>query len=131
MQFLSWCEARGVSDLRQIAPMLVAAYIESHPGEAQSVKQALAALQMLFDWLVVGQVVPSNPAHSVRGPRYSYKKGKTPVLSREDTRSLLDSIDTGHVVGLRDRALIAIMVYSFARVGAVLGMQVEDSYPNG
>ncbi len=64
---------------------------------------------MLFDWLVIGQVIPTNPAASVRGPRYSIKKGKTPVLSSEDARKLLDSIDTSHVVGLRNRALIGIM----------------------
>ena len=86
---------------------------------------------MLFDWLVIGQVVPTNPAGSVRGPRYSYKKGKTPVLSREDARALLDSIDASALIGLRDRALIGLMVYSFARIGAVLGMRVSDYYQNG
>jgi site-specific recombinase XerD len=130
-QFLNWCEGRGIADLSRIDPMTVAAYIESHKGEAQTVKQQLAALRMLFDWLVVGQVIPINPAHSVRGPKYSYKRGKTPILSREDARALLASIDTSHVIGLRDRALIGLMVYSFARVGAVIEMQVSDYYPNG
>lgn len=133
MQFLAWCQERGVYDLARIEPMLIAAYIEQRTKEreAQTVKQELAALRMLFDWLVTGQVIPTNPAHSVRGPRYSYKKGKTPVLSREDAKQLLDSIDTTHVVGLRDRALIALMIYSFARIGAVLSMRVEDYYQNG
>lgn len=81
---------------------------------------------MLFDWLVIGQIVPSNPASSVRGPRYSTKKGKTPVLARDDARRLLTSLDTSHVIGLRDRALIGLMVYSFARVGAVVNMRVGD-----
>jgi site-specific recombinase XerD len=135
-QFLAWCEGRGITQLQQIRPMLVAAYIEQKGGpegrgQEQNVKQALAAIRMLFDWLVIGQVVPMNPAASVRGPKYSLKKGKTPVLSREDTRRLLDSIDTSHVVGLRDRALIGLMVYSFARIGAVVGMRVEDYYLNG
>jgi integrase/recombinase XerD len=130
--FLAWCEARGLS-LSQIEPMIVAAYVESliKLHAPQTVKQHLAAIRMLFDWLVVGQVMPFNPASSVRGPRYSIKRGKTPVLSTEDARRLLDSIDTGHVVGLRDRALIAVMVYSFARVSAVVQMKVKDYYPNG
>lgn len=89
---------------------------ELHP---QTIKQHLAALRMLFDSMVVGQVIPNNPAHSVKEPKYSTKKGKTLVLTAEETRTLLDSIDASHVVGLRDRALIAIMVYSFARVSAV------------
>lgn len=131
MQFLDWCEARGVSDLASVRPMLVAAYIEQHPAQPQTVKQALAAIRMLFDWLVIKQVVPSNPASSVRGPRYSIKKGKTPVLSGEDARALLAGIETGHVIGLRDRALIALMIYSFARIGAVTSMSVSDYYQNG
>ena len=131
LQFLTWCEARGIPDLAAVRPMQVAGYIESMPAQPQTVKQALAAIRMLYDWLVVGQVVPTNPAGSVRGPKYSIKKGKTPVLSREDARALLDSIDAGHVVGLRDRALIALMVYSFGRVGAVTGLQVADYYQNG
>ncbi|MBA2526907.1 MAG: site-specific integrase, partial [Pyrinomonadaceae bacterium] len=130
--FLSWCDERRVS-LQQIEPMIVAAYVEELTKERapQTVKQSLAAIRMLFDWMVVGQVIPFNPAASVRGPRYSIKKGKTPVLSAEDARRLLDSIDTSHVVGLRDRALIGVMVYSFARVSAVVKMKVKDYYPNG
>ena len=86
---------------------------------------------MLFDWLVVGQVIPSNPASSVRGPRHSVKKGKTPVLTAEEARALLDSIDISTPMGLRDRALIGLMVYTFARVGATLKMRLEDVYVQG
>jgi site-specific recombinase XerD len=130
-QFLTWCEAQGLRSLAGVRPMQVAAYIETMPGQPQTKKQTLAAIRMLYDWLVTGQIVPTNPATSVRGPRYSIKKGKTPVLAGEDTRALLESIETSHVVGLRDRALIALMVYSFARVGAVTGMSVSDYYQNG
>lgn len=86
---------------------------------------------MLFDWLVVGQVLPLNPAHAVRGPKYSVKRGKTPVLSAEEARSLLNSIETSRVAGLRDRALIGLMVYTFARVNAALSMRVEDYHVRG
>jgi integrase len=83
---------------------------------------------MLLDWLVVGQVIAVNPASPVRGPKYSVKKGKTAVLSAEEARKLLDSIDPSSHIGLRDRALIALMVYTFARVGAALQRKVEDVY---
>lgn len=129
-QFLRWCEDRGLS-LRQIEPMTVAAYIESHRGSDPTRKQHLAAIKMLFDWLVIGQVISANPAASVRGPKYVVRKGKTPVLTAQEARQLLDSIDSSHVVGLRDRALIAVMVYSFARVSAVVGMKVDDYHGNG
>jgi integrase/recombinase XerD len=57
-----------------------------------SVKQHLAALRILFDWLVVGHVIDVNSAHAVRGPRHSVRKGKTPVLTAEQARTLLDSL---------------------------------------
>jgi integrase/recombinase XerD len=129
-QFFTWCEARRV-ELEQINPTIVAAYIEQHSASAPTVKQHLAALRMLFDWLVIGQVVPMNPAASVRGPKHVVHRGKTPVLKADQARTLLDSIDTSTVVGLRDRALIGLMCYTFARVSAVVHMKVEDYYQNG
>jgi len=111
------------------------------------VKQHLAALRMLFDWLVIGQVIQLNTAHAVRGPKYVVKKGKTSVLTADEARELLDSIplvmNTGRrrkgqaespqpsVVGLRDRAPIAVMVYSFAGINAVLEMKVQDYFVQG
>ena len=86
---------------------------------------------MLFDWLVVGHVLAVNPASPVRGPKHKVKKGKTPVLTAEEARALLDSIDPSSPIGLRDRALIALMVYTFARVGAALKMRIEDVYVQG
>ena len=131
-QFCRWCEQRRF-DLPSITPLAVAAYIEELGGHrsAPTVKQHLAAIRMLFDWLVTGHIVGVNPAWSVRGPRYVVKKGKTPVLAASEARQLLDSIDTSSLVGLRDRALIGLMCYSFARVSAVIGMNVEDYYEQG
>jgi integrase/recombinase XerD len=86
---------------------------------------------MLFDWLVTGGILATNPAHGVRGPKHVVKSGKTPVLTGEQARTLLDSIDTSTIVGLRDRALISIMTFAFARIGAVVTMGVEDYYPQG
>jgi len=131
--FFHWCEDHELHEVARIEPVHVAAYIESLGRErsAPSIKQALAAVRMLFDWLVVGQVVQSNPAAAVRGPKHVVKRGRAPVLSPEETHALFESIPTNTMVGLRDRALIGILVYSFARIGAVLSMQVEDYYPQG
>ena len=129
-EFLAWCESVGVASLAAVQPLHVASWIESQSREvsAPTVKQQLAALRHLFDWLVTGQVVPVNPAASVRGPRHVVRVGKTPVLEPAEARALLDSIDVSTPAGLRDRALIALMVYSFARIGAALGMKVEDVF---
>jgi integrase/recombinase XerD len=131
-RFGAWCDHHGL-DLLRLQPVLVAAYIEElqRTHSAPSVKQHLAAIRMLFDWLVVGQVLAMNPAASVRGPKYVIKKGKTPVLSAGEARELIDAIETDTLKGLRDRALIATMVYTFARVGAVIGMRVEDYFRQG
>jgi site-specific recombinase XerD len=132
-EFAAWCEVHGLHDLAGIEPVHVAAYIEQLQQRlsAPSVKQHLAALRVLFDWLVVGQVIPVNPASSVKGPRHSVRKGKTPVLAADEARAMLDAIDLTTPIGLRDRALIALMVYTFARVGAALQMRVEDVYVQG
>ena len=129
-EFLAWCTQRGVLSIRAVQPLHVAAYIEElgQVRSAPTVKQLLAAIRHLFDWLVIGQVVPLNPAGSVRGPRHSVERGKTPVLSPEEARRLLDSIDVTTPAGMRDRALIALMVFSFARIGAALRMRIEDAY---
>jgi integrase/recombinase XerD len=129
-QFFAWCEERGVS-LANLQPMIVAAYIEHHPAAIPTVKQHMAAIRMLFDWMVTGGVLPMNPASSVRGPKYVVKRGKTPVLSSDQIRTLLESIDTGTIVGLRDRAILATMLYTFARVSAVVNMRVEDYFQDG
>ena len=125
MAFFSWIEACGFRDLATIEPFHVATYIEElgKTHAKPSVKQHLAAIRMLFDYLVIGQVVPMNPASSVRGPRYVLKKGKTPILSGEETRQLLMSLRTDTVVGLRDRALIGVLLLSFARVSAAIHMK--------
>jgi integrase/recombinase XerD len=149
--FFAWIAGHRIA-LAAIEPVHVAAYIEQlqqraeKPLAAPSVKQHLAAIKMLFDWLVTGQVVPFNPATSVRGPRHIVKRGKTPVLIAEEARQLLDSIplkigpqpkqgepdNRPHdLSGLRDRALIGVMVYSFARVSAALDMTVADYFVEG
>ncbi|MFM0367050.1 tyrosine-type recombinase/integrase [Paraburkholderia sediminicola] len=130
--FLAWCAGAGagVTSITDVQPLHVAAWIElqTPTHSAPTVKQRLAAIRHLFDWLVTGQIVPHNPAASVRGPSHTTKKGKTTVLEASEARQLLDSIDVTTPAGLRDRALIALMVFSFARVGAALAMRVDDVY---
>ena len=122
-----------IGELADIEPLHVAAYIEALQATAAkpTVKQHPAAIRMLLDWLILGQVLAVNPAHAVRGPKHVVKRGKTTVLTAEQARELLDSIDTSTVVGLRDRALISAMTFAFARIGAVVAMLGEDYYPQG
>ncbi len=121
------------AQLAAVQPFHVAAFVKELQGQfaPPTVKQHLAALRMLFDWLVTGHVIDMNPAHAVRGPKYVVKKGKTPVLTADEARALLDAIDTDTLTGLRDRALIGVMVYTFARVNAVIGMKVKDYFTQG
>jgi len=131
-RFLDWLEVRRLP-LAAVEPITVAAYLEElgRTVSPPTVKQHLAALRMLLDYLVAGQILPFNPAAAVRGPKYVVRTGKTPVLTPAEARQLLDSIDVSHVVGRRDRALIGLMVFSFARVSAALKMRVKDYYCQG
>jgi site-specific recombinase XerD len=146
-RFAQWCDEKGIRQLADVQAFHVAAFIKHLQGEftPPTVKQHLSALRMLFDWLVTGHVLDVNPAHAVRGPKYVVKKGKTPVLNADEARTLLDSIKIAKktedeegagteepaLVGLRDRALIGVMVYIFARVNAVLQMKVRDYFAQG
>jgi site-specific recombinase XerD len=132
--FFAWLDAKRVAPLAAVRTHHVSAYVEvlGRRYRAPTVKQHLAAIRMLFDWLIVGQIFAGpNPAAAVRGPKHVVKKGKTSVLDGDEAKKLLDSIDVSTIVGLRDRALIALLVYTFARVSAALHMNVEDYYPQG
>ena len=132
-RFSAWCETHGLHELSAVQPFHVAAFVKELQGQfaPPTVKQHLAALRMLFDWLVTGHIIETNPAHAVRGPKYVVKKGKTPVLTAEEARTLLDAIPTDALTGLRDRALIGVMVFTFARVNAVIEMKVKDYFTQG
>lgn len=131
-RFSDWCQGRGL-DLAKLNPVVIAGYIEELQGElgVTSVKQHLSAIRMLFDYLVTGHIVAFNPAQAVQAPRYSQSAGKTPILSAQETRQLLDTIDVTHVWGLRNRALVGVLVFSCARVSAVVGMKLEDYFQEG
>ena len=132
-RFAAWCKTNGIEELVDVEPFHVAGFIKELQGtfSPPTLKQHLAALRMLFDWLVTGHIMEMNPAHSVRGPKPVVKRGKTPVLTNDEARSLLDSIDVSTLKGLRDRALIGVMVYTFARVNAVIRMKVNDYFTQG
>jgi site-specific recombinase XerD len=133
-RFSAWCLSRHLTDLRRVEPVHIAAWLKVLEAEGASrptVKQHLAAIRMLFDWLVVGQTVAHNPAHAVRGPKHVVKKGKTPVLSSEEMHDLFATFPADSLVALRDRALLGTMAYTFARIGAVLQLRVEDYYVQG
>ncbi|EWY37068.1 hypothetical protein N825_21725 [Skermanella stibiiresistens SB22] len=122
-QILAWGEGHGLA-LPAIQPVHVAAWVEK-------LGQQLTTVRMLFDWLVVGQIVPSNPAANVRGPSHVVNTGKTAMPTRDEAKALLAGIPTDALIGLRDRALVATLLYIFSHVSAMLGMRVEDYYPVG
>jgi len=125
-QFFNWCEQHGAYQLEDVNYMAVSAYIEQNPSSPQTVLQHLAAIRQLFEWLKQQNILNNNPAENVKGPKYRVKVGKTPVLETDEMRLLFESFDLSHMAGLRDRALIGIMTYTFARVSAVIQMDVED-----
>lgn len=132
-RFLAWCDDRALPDLDYIEPLHVAAYIEALGGsyKVRTVKQHLAAVRMCFDYLVTGGILPTNPALHVRGPKLVSPKGVTPVLEDDQVLDLFDSIDVSTIVGLRDRAILATMLFTWARVSAVCGLRVRHYESSG
>lgn len=129
-RFMDWCEARGL-ELPRVSPADVGKFIDSLELSVASKKQTLAAIRHLFDGMVTRHAVALNPALSVRGERYSVLEGKTPEITVKQARKLLQSIDTTDVLGLRDKSIIAILIYTAARVGAVSKLKVKDLYDAG
>lgn len=129
--FIFAIKRKGARELESISSLHIAAWLEAMASaglSAPTIKQRLAAVRMLFKALVREQILTINPTAVVRGPKHIVKRGKTPVLSAEETRTLLESIDTDTLTGLRDRALIALMVFSFARIGAAVSLRIEDIF---
>ncbi len=128
--FMAWCEDRSLK-LAVISPADVGHYLDSLSLATSSKKQVLAGLRHFFDGLVTRHAVVLNPAASVRTERYQVIEGKTPEISVKQARTLLQSIDTSDIIGLRDKSIIAILIYTAARVGAVAKLKCKDLYDTG
>jgi site-specific recombinase XerD len=129
----TWAERAGYQDLEDIEPITVAAYIETLQRRAAppTVKQHMAAIRMLFSWLTEKGVLAMNPAREVKTERFSRTEGKTPAFVEGEVQKLLGAVETSTHTGLRDRALLGVLAYTFARIGAVVNLKVEDYYPSG
>lgn len=132
-RFVDWCEASDIISIDDIEPAHIADFIESREAVSskQTVKQDLTALRALLDEFVLAGLIAFNPAKAVRGPRISQRRGTTRVLSPEQIRELLAGIDMSTLIGVRDTALILLMAYTFARVGAAVNMKVDDFFKEG
>jgi site-specific recombinase XerD len=133
-RFTAWMDTAGITNLRALQAWHVATYIEHMLKEGlrpATVKQSLAAIRQLCDFLVVRQILAMNPATSVKAPKQVHRRGLTPVLLPEEARAIFDAIDITTIKGLRDRALIATMTYTFARISATLALKISDYQTRG
>jgi integrase/recombinase XerD len=142
-QFLAWIEPQGVP-LERITPGMIGTFFDQHRGSLATKKLHLSAIRRLFDVLVLRHIIVLNPAHSVRGERYQVIEGKTPALTVEQAATLLASISTANtdgdgrtatdadgkaipcLLGLRDRAVIGMLIFTAARAGAVARLRMRD-----
>ncbi len=129
-RFLGWAEGQGI-ELPAITPGMVGHYLVGLGGSAAKRNQHLAALRGFFDRLVNRHVCILNPASSVKGVKEQVIEGKTPEIGVEQARTLLASIECGHVVGLRDRAILATLAYTACRAGAVAKLRLGDLRSDG
>jgi site-specific recombinase XerD len=129
-QFLQWAERQRFS-LKGVTPMVVSAYVEQHDGSPATIKQHLSALRQLFDWLQSGGILGSNPAEPVKGPKHIQREGSTPILTAEEAREFIEGLPTESIKDKRDKAIIGVLTYTFARVSAIVRMKYEDYYQAG
>ena len=129
-RFLVWCEGQGV-ELATTTPGQVGQYLAGLGGSAAKRNLHLSALRGFFDRLVNRHVVMLNPAASVRGVKDETVEGKTPEITVDQARTLLASVDTGHIVGLRDKAILATLAYTACRAGAVAKLRLQDFQSDG
>lgn len=125
-RFLAWCQEGGLSRLGEIDSPLVAEYLKEHRGSEATVRQHLAALRLFFRALAGRGVIRENPASRVHAPRARRSPRRAPLLSGEEIRAFLDGISKSSLMGLRDRAIVSVMVHAFARAGAVAALRRED-----
>jgi site-specific recombinase XerD len=128
--FLRWCESHKIA-IAQISPAHIGIYMDCLTIATASKKQVLAGLRHFFDGMVTRHAIAFNPALSVRTERHSIIEGKTPEITVKQARILLQSIDTTNIVGLRDKSIISILIYTAARIGAVSKLKVKDLYDSG
>ncbi len=117
--------------LHQITPAIIGTYFDDHPGSPPTRKLHLAALRALFDVFVTRHIIAINPAACVHGERYQVIEGKTPEISLQQATRLMQSIDTSGIIGLRDRAVIAVLVFTAARAGAVAKLRLKHFTDDG
>lgn len=131
--FLEWAEKHGAGELSQIAPWHVGQYFTDIAKSTSIATRnlRLSALRHFFDAQVTRHAIVLNPALSVRGERFSVLEGRTPEIPIPDARKLLASVDTSHVIGLRDRAILAVLVYTGSRAGAAAKLKCGDFYQTG
>ncbi len=133
-QFLRWVDRQSLT-LRSITPLAVSGYVEKmdrQDGKAPAtVKQHLSAIKRLFGWLQAGGVLEANPAEPVRGPKHSPKDGSTPILTAEEASDFIEGLPTSSIKDRRDKAIIGVLTYTFARVSAVVSLDQEDYFQAG
>jgi site-specific recombinase XerD len=109
----------------------VGRYFDDLPLAIPTKKLHLSAIRRFCDLLVQRHVMLLNPALSVRTERYSSLEGKTPEITREQARRLLDSIPLQSPADRRDKAVLATLIYTAARVGAVAKLRLRDFTDDG
>lgn len=129
-RFLNWVQTNGIS-LPQVTPRDVSDYFETLQISIPSKKLHRAGLNHFFDLQVKRHAVVLNPVSSVRNERYEVHEGKTPEITVKEARQLFKSIDASNLIGLRDRAILAVLAYSGSRIGAVARLRLKDFLHEG
>jgi integrase/recombinase XerD len=125
--FFEFCSEYKL-ELERVKPYHFGLWLKRHPGSVATQRQHLAAVRLLFDHLLEKGVVELNPAARAKPPRLERERAHTPVFEHNEIKAFLQAIKLESLIDKRDKALFSVLLYSWARVSAVVGLKVEDYY---
>lgn len=125
--FFVFCSEYNLT-LERVKPYHVGMWLKRHTGSVSTQRQHLAAVRLLFDHLLEQGVLDINPAARAKPPRMGRETSPTPVFELEEIKTLFETINGGSLLHIRDKALFSVLLYSWARVSALVALKVEDYY---
>jgi site-specific recombinase XerD len=125
--FFLFCSEYNLT-LERVKPYHVGMWLKRHTGSVSTQRQHLAAVRLLFDHLLEQGVLDLNPAARAKPPRIGRETSHTPVFEQNEIKAFLEAIKLDSLIDKRDKALCSVLLYSWARVSAVVALRVEDYY---
>ncbi len=128
-QFIAFVGIQTPTEFRQVTRAHILAWradLEKQELAGSTIRRKLAALASLFEYLCNQNAVTHNPVKGVKRPVVETQEGKTPALSNQQARQLLEAPPADTLKGVRDRAILSVLLYHGLRRGELTRLKVKD-----